>query len=78
MSDSSDQARFDDLAPEVRQFFANLTPERVKYLEASIQFSRDRETAGRFAKWLAVIFAFVTGMIVAVEKVGQYITFGRH
>jgi hypothetical protein len=49
-----------DLAPEVRKFLTELTPERVKYLDASIQFSRDRETAAIVAgKQLIEVFGKV-------------------
>ncbi|WP_214477426.1 hypothetical protein [Mesorhizobium sp. dw_380] len=61
-----------DLDPKVKEFIDSLTPERVKYLEASIQFSRDRESAGRFLKFLGLLFAFVTGAIVAWDKVAVY------
>ncbi|MER9652488.1 hypothetical protein NKJ26_03085 [Mesorhizobium sp. M0152] len=67
-----------DFDPKVKEFIDSLTPERVKYLEASIQFSRDRESAGRFLKFLGILFAFVTGAIVAWDKVAVYITPGRH
>jgi hypothetical protein len=60
------------LDPEVRKFLEGLTPKRVAYLEAAIQFSQDRETAGRFLKFLGILFAFVTGAIVAWDKVAVY------
>ncbi|MBZ9710355.1 hypothetical protein LB543_27010 [Mesorhizobium sp. ESP7-2] len=65
-----------DLDPEVRRFLATLTPKRAKHLEAAIQCSEDRETATRFLNFLGLLFAFVTGMIVAWDKVAVYLQAG--
>lgn len=72
MSESAEQeTRLPDLDPVVQDFIIGLTKDRIKYLEASIQHARERETTGRFLKWLGLLVTFVTGMIVAFEKLGS-------